>query len=320
MRDLPIGVHLGFREARGMLDRTLAADAAGLDMVWSTVGGAAPDPFVVFGRAAEETSIGFGTSIVPTYPRHPLVMASQALALEQLAPGRLRLGIGPSHRPVIEGMFGLGFERPLAHLREYVGILRALLHEGAVNVAGEQLTARARIDAPAPVPILIATLRPRAYRLAGEISDGAISWMSPLPFLRDQAAPAVAAGAAAAGRPAPPIVAHVPVVVSEDRAAVRAAAAKQFGNYQRLPFYERMMLDAGLPDAAGDVFTDAMADAIIISGDENAVADRVRGLPRFGVGELLADIVDTASAGTEARAARDRRRTLELLGALAQAD
>ena len=160
MRDLPIGLHLGFREANVMLDRTRAADAAGLDMVWSTVGGPAPDPFVVFGRAADETTIGFGTSIVPTYPRHPIVMASQALALERLAPGRLRLGIGPSHRPVIEGMFGLGFERPLAHLREYLGILRALLHEGAVDVAGEQLTARARIGPPAPVPILIAALRP----------------------------------------------------------------------------------------------------------------------------------------------------------------
>ncbi len=315
MRDLPIGLHLGFREANVMLDRTRAADAAGLDMVWSTVGGPAPDPFVVFGRAADETTIGFGTSIVPTYPRHPIVMASQALALEQLAPGRLRLGIGPSHRPVIEGMFGLGFERPLAHLREYLGILRALLHEGAVDVAGEQLTARARIGPPAPVPILIAALRPRAYRIAGELTDGAISWMSPLPFLRDQAAPAIAAGAEAAGRERPPLVAHVPVVVSEDRAAVRAAAAQQFGNYQRLPFYRQMMLDAGLEDAPGKVFTDTMADALIVSGDENAVADRVRALPGFGVDELLADIVDTGDD-----AARDRARTLELLGALAQAD
>jgi F420-dependent oxidoreductase-like protein len=315
MRNLPIGLHLGFREANVMLERTRAADAAGLDMVWSTVGGAAPDPFVVFGRAADETTIGFGTSIVPTYPRHPIVMASQALALEQLAPGRLRLGIGPSHRPVIEGMFGLGFERPLAHLREYVGILRALLHEGTVDVAGEQLTARATIDPAAPVPILIAALRPRAYRLAGELTDGAISWMSPLPYLRDQAAPAVAAGADAAGRQRPPLVAHVPVVVSEDRAAVRAAAAQQFGNYQRLPFYRQMMLDAGLDDAPGRVFTDTMADAIIVSGDENAVAERLRGLPAFGVGELLADIVDTG-----ADAARDRARTLELLGTLARED
>lgn len=315
MRDFPIGVHLGFREANAMLERTQAADAAGLNMVWSTVGGPAPDPFVVFGRAAGETTIGFGTSIVPTYPRHPLVMASQALALEQLAPGRLRLGIGPSHKPIIEGMFGLGFERPLAHLREYVGVLRSLLHEGGVDVAGEQITAKARLAEPAPVPILVAALRPRAYRLAGELSDGAISWMSPLPYLRDQAAPAIASGAQAARRAAPPLIAHVPVVVSEDRAAVRAAFAAAFGNYQRMPFYEQMMLDAGLEDARGDVLTDAMADALVISGDENAVAERVQGLRSFSVGELLADIVDTGES-----AVRDRARTLELLGALAQSE
>ena len=315
MRDFAIGVHLGFREANVMLERTRAADAAGLDMVWSTVGGAAPDPLVVFGRAAGETTIGFGTSIVPTYPRHPIVMASQALALEQLAPGRLRLGIGPSHKAVIEGMFGLGFERPLAHLREYVGILRALLHEGSVKVQGEQLTARARIDAPAPVPILVAALRPRAYRLAGELSDGAISWMSPLPYLRDQAAPAIAAGARTGGRAAPPLIAHVPLVVSEDRESVRAAFALAFGNYQRMPFYEQMMLEAGLEDARGDTLTDSMADALVISGDESAVAERVQGLPSFGVSELLADIVDTGETG-----GRDRTRTLELLGALAKDD
>ncbi|PZC47573.1 MAG: Flavin-dependent oxidoreductase, luciferase family [Chloroflexi bacterium] len=313
MRDFPIGVHLGFREANVMLERTRVADAAGLNMVWSTVGGAAPDPLVVFGRAAGETTIGFGTSIVPTYPRHPIVMASQALALEQLAPGRLRLGIGPSHKAVIEGMFGLGFERPLAHLREYVGILRALLHEGSVKVQGEQLSAQARIDAPAPVPILVAALRPRAYRLAGELSDGAISWMSPLPYLRDQAGPAIAAGARTGGRAAPPLIAHVPVVVSEDRESVRAAFASAFGNYQRMPFYEQMMLEAGLEDARGDVLTETMADALVISGDENAVAERVQGLPSFGVGELLADIVDTGETG-----GRDRARTLELLGALAK--
>ena len=315
MHDLTIGVHLSARDAAGMLERIQQADAARLDMVWSTVGGAAPDPFVVFGRAAGETTIGFGTSIVPTFPRHPLVMAASALALEQLAPGRLRLGIGPSHRPIMEGMFGLDFTRPLAHLREYVGVLRALLHEGAVDVQGEMLSAHARLAAPAPVPILVAALRPRAFRLAGELTDGAISWMAPLPYLRDTAAPALADGASAAGRERPPLVAHVPIVVSQDRDAVRAAAAKGFGNYQRMSFYQQMMLDAGLEDARGEVFTDAMADAIVISGDENAVAERVRGLPGFAVDELLADVVDTGETGQ-----RDRARTVELLGALAQED
>ncbi len=316
MHNFQIGVHLGIVDAPTMLARIIQADTAGLDMAWSTTGGIAPDPLAVFTRAAAETGqIGLGTSIVPTYPRHPLALAQSALALEQLSPGRLRLGIGASHQSIIHGFFGIAFDRPQSHLREYLAILRALLETGQVDFDGEQISAHAQISAPTPVPILAAALRPRGFRLCGELADGAISWMCPLPYVRDTAAPALAQGAQTADRPIPPLVTHVPVVVWDDRDAVRAGAAQAFGMYQSWPYYGQMMLDAGLSDATGDVFTDTMADALIISGDENEVAERIRGMPAFGASELLADICPVGDSS-----ARAWDRTIDLLGALSRED
>ena len=319
MRNLTIGVHVAPPNAAARVEGIVAAEAAGLEVAWLTVSPVAPDPFAVLGAAAGRTErIALGTSIVPTFPRHPLVMAQGAIAVDQLAPGRLRLGVGPSHGPMVEGLYGIPFERPLAQLREYLTILRGFLSEGQVDFEGEVLQAHvpaAFAVRPAAVEILAAALRPRAFKLCGELTDGAISWMCPPPYIRDTAAPALAAGAQAAGRERPPLIVHVPVVVSEDRTTVAAAAQKRYGGYQTMPFYRHMMLEAGMADAAGETFTEAMADALIVSGDEDAVAARLRALPESGADELLADIAPAGDDG-----GRSRQRTLELLGALARAD
>ncbi len=292
MKDLKIGVHVLARDAAAIVNRIEEADEVGVDVAWMTSGGVSPDPLAVFAAAAGRTSrIRFGTSIVPTFPRHPLALAQSAVAVDSVAPGRLRLGVGPSHRPVIEGNFGLAFERPLEHLREYVTILKSLLGEGSVSFTGKRLRARAELPAPAHVEVLISALRAGAFRLAGELCDGAISWVCPMAHIRDVAEPAVREGASSAGRNPPPIVAHVPIVVSTDREAVRSASMRQFGFYPRLPFYSAMFQEAGFPEAADGSFSEAMADALIISGDEAAVADRLRGVAAFGAREIVASII-----------------------------
>lgn len=309
-------LRVGMGEADSLVATIEAADRAGLDVAWLTVGGAAPDPFAVFGAAVQRTNeIRLGTAIIPTYPRHPLAVAQGALAIDQLAPGRLRVGVGPSHKPAMEGTWGIPFNRPLLHLREYVTILNALFKEGRVAFHGELLHAEAQIDSPVRVEVLGSALRPRAFRLCGELTDGAISWMCPRSYLRDIAVPAMEEGAAQAGRPKPPLVAHVPVVVSEDREAVRSAAHRQFGFYPRLPFYSQMLQDAGFGEAADGVFTDAMADDLVISGAEGEVADRIAALRDDGIDEMLAAIVLLED---DPQPTYDR--TLALLGELARAD
>lgn len=166
-----VGLVVAGPDSRAVVELIVAAEEAGVGQVWMTQGAAAPDTLGIFAAAAMRTlTIGLGTAIVPTYPRHPLVMAGQALAVRDLAPGRLRLGVGPSHKPVIEGMFGLSLDAPLRHLREYVAILRGLLNDGRSEFAGEFYRVNASLTRPAPTPVLISALREGAFRLAGEIS------------------------------------------------------------------------------------------------------------------------------------------------------
>jgi len=313
VKNLKVGVHVSSATAQKTVDAIVAAEQAGVECAWLTVGGLAPDPFAIFGAAAQRTQrILFGTSIVPTFPRHPLAMAQGAIAVDSLAPGRLRLGVGPSHKPAIEGMWGIPFERPLEHLREYLTILRGVLETGAIDHAGKRLTARAQSPTgKTGVTLMASALRGNGFRLCGELADGAISWVCPLPYVRDVAVPALREGAAKAGRPVPPLVVHVPVVVSDDVDAVREGARRQIGIYPRVPFYSQMFQDAGFAEAANGELSDRMIDALVVHGTAEAVKERLRALPEFGANELLAMVIVPPGDG-EAMA-----RTVAALGELA---
>jgi F420-dependent oxidoreductase-like protein len=238
--------------------------------------------------AARTSSIVMGTSIIPTYPRHPIVMATQALVLASIAPGRFRLGVGPSHRPTIEGTFGIPMDKPLAHLREYITVLRQLLWEGKSNFEGQYFKVSAELQAEPPkVPLPISALRSGAFRLAGEIADGGISWMAPVPYLVNVAKPAMAEGAKAAGRPCPPLVGHIPVAMSDDAEAVHAAARQQVRSYGRLPFYIGMFEDAGFPLTEDGQISDALLDELVVSGTPETVAARLQAIQAAGVDELV---------------------------------
>lgn len=277
-------------------------DEIGVQTVWQTAGGTKGDPVTLYAAAAATTkSIRLGTSIVPTYPRHPSALASQALVVESLAPGRLRLGIGPSHRPTIEGMLGIPMGKPLAHLREYVTVLRALLWEGRVDFHGEYLNVTLgfqRATEPPRTDIPISALSAHAFRLAGEIADGAISWVAPIPYLVATALPAIAEGAAKANRPAPPLIAHLPVAVTSDRAAAVEATAREFADYGELPFYAKMFASAGFPvDAHGNAPREAI-DSLAVSGTPDQIRAQLEAILAEGVGEVLVThvVIDDAAA------------------------
>lgn len=289
MEKLTIGVHVLAPTVQEVIDRIRLAEEAGVDAVWMTKGGAHFDPLAVFAAAATQTSrIKFGTSIVPTFPIHPMALAQSAVVVDQLAPGRLRLGVGPSHKPTMEGMWGIPFERPLEHLREYLTILKTLLTEGQVSFEGKRLTAKGQLPSKTQVTVMASALRKNGFRVCGELADGAISWVCPLPYLRDVAIPAIREGAERAGRTPPPLVAHIPVAVSEDADAVREAARRQIGFYPRVPFYSQMFQDAGFPEAKDGQMSDRMIDALVVHGSASEVQQRLREAADYGAGEVLA--------------------------------
>jgi len=292
------------------------AEELGIHAAWMTAGGASLDSMTCFAAfAASEAStskIKLGTSIVPTYPRHPLVMVQQAQVVAQLAPGRFRLGVGPSHRPTIESM-GIEFDAPLAHLREYIRILKAILQTGSVDFDGEHYTAHASIPGPLDVQVMGSALRKGSFELCGAESDGAISWICPGNYLRDVALPAMEKGAKEAGRPVPPLIAHAPVCVHDNPEEVRAAVREQIMN-PRLPYYQNMLVASGYPEAKSGEWSDAMIDGVVIWGDEETAAQGIQELFAMGATEVLASPI---TAGPDRAASLDR--TMKLLGQAAAA-
>ena len=313
MDEKVIGVAVSGATSEEILGQIERSERAGIPAVWMTTGGARLDSITTFAAAAGRTqNIKFGTSIVPTYPRHPLVMAQQTQVVAQLAPGRFRLGIGPSHRPTMRAM-GIRLRSPLGHLKEYLQILKALLQTGKVDFDGEFYQAHETIAEPVDVPVMASALQRGSFELCGAEADGAISWICPPQYLRDVAVPAMKAGAKEAGREVPPLIAHAPVCVHDNADEARAAVRQQVMN-PRMPFYQRMLVDAGFPEATQGVWSDAMIDAAVFWGDETKVAERIQEMFSIGATEVL---ISPIGAGEDQE--ESIHRTTRLIAELAKA-
>ena len=306
-----IGLTIQAADVAATINKIQEVEQAGIRQVWMTQSAGMLDTLTLFAAAAVQTTrIRLGTSIVPIYPRHPLVMAQQAATIEALAPGRLRLGVGTSHRHVMENIYGLAMPSPLAYLREYVAVMRDVLWEGHVDHQGRFFKVAASIPRPAQIPLLISALGEKAFHLAGEIADGAISWVCPVPYLLDKALPALRSGAQARNRPAPPLIAHIPVAMSTNEAAIQAAATPRISFYTKAPFYAHMFAEAGFPIGADGTGVAPLVKALVVAGDQAQVEQSLRELIASGLDELLLMLVPVADEALE------RKQLMEVIGTL----
>ncbi len=287
----------------GLLDRAVAAETAGLASVWlphvTSV-----DALTTLALAGRETwAIELGSAVVPTYPRHPVAMAQQALTAQEAARNRLALGVGLSHRAFIEDGLGLDYSRPLAHTRDYLTILNGLLAGDIVRHDGPEYQVKARLDLEgvAKPPVLVAALGPAMLRLCGLLSDGTITWMGGIDYLRDVAIPTMSEAAAEAGRPAPRFVAMVPVLLSDDRADCEKIINEAFARYGEIPSY-RATLDRGGAKLPADV---------AVYGSHDEVEAGIRAFAEIGVTDFVAAIPPRAPTAEA---------TMELLSELAASD
>jgi len=288
-----VGLIVNGANAAAAIKTIAAAETAGVQQIWMTNTPWFPDVMTTLAAAAIKTSIvRLGTAIIPTYPRHPVVLAQHVLALHDIAPGRLRLGIGPSHRAIVEDIYGLPQTTPLVHLREYVKVLHSILWDGKVDHHGEFFNIVIEFPRTAKIPVLISTLGKKAFQLAGEIADGALSWMCPVSYLLNTGIPLLRQAATANGRSnPPPLVAHVPVALSQDRDSVMAAGHKMFEIYSKLPFYVKMFAESGFPLTSDKKVTDEFVNNMIISGNEDTVATSLTKLLDAGLDELMVSLV-----------------------------
>jgi F420-dependent oxidoreductase-like protein len=295
-----IGTYLSQAPSVGAAVGHVRATArAGLDSVFfgQVMGWDALTLATLAGR--EVPGVEVGTAIVPTYPRHPVALAGQALTASAAAGGRLTLGVGPSHRPVIEDTYGLAFDRPVQHTRDYLSILVPLLRGEPVDYHGPSLSAAGAFTTPGapPPPVLLSALGPQMLALAGELADGTVTVWATAATIGTDVAPRIRQAAAAAGRPEPRVAAIIMATVTGDADRARQAVAGRVAAASGLPSYRALLDRQGL----------AAVHDTVLAGDEDAVAAGLRAYMDAGATDVLVSIIGDAAHFS---------RTLGLLAAL----
>jgi 5,10-methylenetetrahydromethanopterin reductase len=313
-----IGVMIGpergdsARKVARMLDDVAWAEGAGLDTAWvPQIPGDFDALTAVALMGTRTTRIELGTAVVPVQAQHPVALARQALSAQAATQGRLTLGIGPSHHWIIDGMLGLPYRRPAAYTRDYLEVLHvAFSTPRTVDVANDTFTVHNPLDlAPvAKLPVLIAALGPVMLALAGERADGTVLWMADERSIADHIVPRIAKAAEAAGRPAPRVVAGIPVCLClpSEIPTARERANRILGEAEISPNYQRM-LEHGDATNVGD---------LCAAGDEAAIAARFQSFADAGVTDLSVRLLPIGDNRDELVASK--LRTRDMLAALAK--
>ena len=240
--------------------------------------------------------IELGTSVVPTFPRHPHAIAQQAHTVAAASGNRFTLGIGLSHKVVIEDMFGLSFDKPVRHLREYLKVLMPLSRNEPANFEGEMYKVHASVNAKgsAGFSVVVAALGEQMLRVTAALADGTLTWCTGPVTLASHTIPTITRAAEEFGRPAPRVIAALPVCVTAGTGAAAERAAHTFAAYGALPSY-RSMLDREGVEGPAD---------IAIIGSAAQVQERIGALAEIGVTDFAAvefgatpdEIVETREA------------------------
>ncbi|MBW2427033.1 MAG: TIGR03564 family F420-dependent LLM class oxidoreductase [Deltaproteobacteria bacterium] len=255
--------------------------------------------------ATRVPEIELATGVVPTWPRHPAALAAQALTVNQASRGRLTLGIGLSHRAMMESVLGIPFERPIRHMKDYLSILAPLLEKGSVDYQGESAschTTMDRIESRGPA-LLVAALGPQMLRLAGSHADGTVVTFTGPKTIRDHIKPTLERAAEEAGRPRPRLAAIFSLCVTDDVEGARERADEWFERHGHAPSYDAMLEREGVTRASD----------IQLLGDEAEIERRFEELAEIGVDEIVVG----ESAVTPEEAERTRAHLITMAEKLA---
>ena len=304
-----IGVFVGASVADlmtldGLLARIKQAEDDGFDSFWIPhISARGYDALTALALAGMQTSrIELGVGVVPTYPRHPAALAQQALTTATASRGRFVLGIGPSHRPGIEDSFGLSYDRPALHTREYLSVMRPLLEKGEVQFEGEFYrvnTELAALERPA-CPVLISALAPQMLRLAGELADGTITWMAGPRTIEQHITPRIRRAAENSGRGQPRVCVGLPTAVTDDESAGRLKAAESYERYGQLVNYRRMLDIEGVESPA----------EVAVVGNEASLQRQLETFAEGGATDFVANIFDVPGEPESSQRAYDALKAL----------
>ncbi len=262
------------------VDEVRAAEALGFDQAWmgQVFSTDAISMMTILGR--ETKSIALGTAVTPSYPRHPTSLAIQALTASAASKGRFELGLGLSHKLVIEDMYGISYAKPIKHMREYLEVLMPLVRGEACAFQGEEFQVNAKMNIPdaLPVPVIVAALGPKMLDIAGRLADGTTTWMTGPHTLENHIIPAITKAAKEAGKPSPRVVASFPIALTQNRDEALASMVKRMAVYSQIPSYRRMLDREGI-QSPGD---------ISMVGDEAVLRKQIQHLKAIGVTDFNA--------------------------------
>lgn len=287
-----------------LIGQTRQAHAAGVKSIWFSqlFDHDAITLAALAGRAVPGVEVG--TSVVPLYPRHPLLLASLAQTAQAATGGRFALGVGLGVQPLLEPAYGVPYPAPIRHLRESLTVLRQALDGGRVHFEGRTVTARPPLPTAVAggddVALLVAAMGPLALRAAGELADGTITYLAGPRSLERTIVPTLGKAAADAGCPEPMVIAMVPAVVTDDADIVRQVSAVHLAAYATIPSYQRVLASEGVSHPA----------ELALIGDEKTVEAGIRRYFDAGATEVV-----LIHSGT--RSSRERLRTWALAGGLA---
>jgi F420-dependent oxidoreductase-like protein len=287
----------------GVVDQLRRYAEAGFDHAFaSQVFG--PDPLTLLAAAgAQVPGIGLGTGVVPVHPRHPMMLAAQALTVQEVTDNRLILGIGLSHQVMVEGIWGMSYEKPARYMKEYLASLMPLLRGETVSSTGERVTTTTPLPLDVPgattPPVLVAALGTVMLKLAGTVADGTVTWMTGTATIGNHIVPTIRDAAAAAGRPEPRVGVSLPVAVTNDVDAAKERINQEMSIYPSLPSYKAMLDNEGAQNAGDIAFV----------GDEEIVAAAIGGLADAGATDFVGAIIGDAA---------ERERSFALLSELAR--
>lgn len=286
------------------IERARGLVAQGLTSLWaSQIFG--PDTLTVLALIGRELpGVDLGTAVVPIQPRHPAMLAAQARTVQDAIGGHLSLGVGLSHQVVVEGLWGLPFDRPVSYMREYLAALVPLLRGEKISVAGERVRVTTtgslgppNADAPS---LLVAALGEKMLDLAGSVAAGTVLWMTGPKTIAGHIVPRISAAAAAAGRPAPRVVCQAPITVTDDAASARERINKTLAIYGTLPSYAAMFEREGATQPAD----------VSLVGSREEVLEHLGTYAAAGVTEFSGAVIGTRG---------EREATLELLAGYSDA-
>lgn len=270
-----------------LVEHAEKASSDGLSGWWLAQTGLVDSLTVLALAGARTAGMELGTAVNATFPIHPTALAAKALTSQAAVGGPLTLGLGVNHAPMVEHTWGMSFDKPIRHVRDYLSCLQPLLETGAADYAGDDYTAR--FESPRPTTrtpgLVLAAMGPQMLKIAGARTDGTILWMTGEKAIATQIAPIVTDAAAEADRPAPRIVCSLPISVTDDEGGMRDFVGQVLARYGELPSY-RAMLDLDGHKGPGDA---------MICGDEASVRQQLDALRTAGATEFSAAEIGASS-------------------------